>query len=57
MSQVPALYQSSSAEEERRPLVDTGTLAARLHDELSEAMKSRKMVEERWLEDLRLRTH
>ena len=52
MSQVPALYQSSPVEEERRPLVDTGSLAARLHDELSEAMKSRKMVEERWLEDL-----
>lgn len=51
MSQLPAAI--SSAPQERKPLVDIGTLAARLKAELDDAMQARKMVEDRWLQDLR----
>ena len=45
--------QPPEAEAARRPLVDMGTLSARLRAELDDAMQARTMVEERWLKDLR----
>ena len=45
MSQLPSAI--SSAPQERKPLVDIGTLAARLKAELDDAMQARKMVEDR----------
>ena len=49
MSQASVMNEA----QECRPLVDIGTLAARLKAELDDAMQARKMVEDRWLQDLR----
>ena len=51
MSRTPALAPGPRGHDS--PLMDAGALAARLKAELDDAMAARKMVETRWLDDLR----